>query len=220
MTAHRASVSAAVAWPLGQLAGSTWPKPEPVGVALLGEQVLEHLGRDARCRRARRRRRPRAPRAAVRARRRCKPVPPRVRARGSARRAVDLDLASRATTGRARRSRAASQRRARGRPCRRVAARPTPTRPRPHAAAAPDARARRAGPSRALGMAARQPAERVARRPGRERGLCAFRPAFETQKYGVCRPPKPRTKCSMGSTIEPSKSNTRETSEARRIASQ
>ena len=45
-------------------------------------------------------------------------------------------------------------------------------------------------------------------------------PAFQTEKYGVCLPPKARTKCSTGSSIDPSKSNTRETSDASRIASQ
>jgi hypothetical protein len=48
----------------------------------------------------------------------------------------------------------------------------------------------------------------------------AFIPALEIEKYGVCRPPKPRKKCSIGSSIEPSKSNSCETSEASLIASQ
>jgi hypothetical protein len=43
---------------------------------------------------------------------------------------------------------------------------------------------------------------------------------FEIAKYGVWRPPNGLTKCSTGSSIEPSKSNASETSAAMRIASQ
>lgn len=72
---------------------------------------------------------------------------------------------------------------------------------------APARRARTASPT--------HPARSRAARNGLARGR-----TFEIAKYGVWRPPKARTKCSTGSSIEPSKSNASETSAASRIASQ
>ena len=65
----------------------------------------------------------------------------------------------------------------------------------------------------------------TARRPLRkaERAAIAdlpLRPAFEIEKYAVCLAPNPRKKCSIGSSIEPSKSKARDTCDASRIASQ
>src|SRR5690606_2411622 len=46
-----------------------------------------------------------------------------------------------------------------------------------------------------------------------------FDGVFDTEKYGHCCPPKARTKCSIGSTMEPQKSKRRVTVAAWRMAS-